>query len=137
MNMKFNLLKLVFVLMALFVTQHFSAQQIEDFEDLIKTPVLPSPDAASLGKYGQIPVSLNSGTPQIDVPLYEMKSNNLGINISVSYHGSGIKVSEVASVVGLGWSINAGGVITRVVRGWPDEMGEGYFNTFSYFKSIC
>lgn len=26
-------------------------------------------------------------------------------------------------------------VITRVVRGWPDEAGAGYFKTFSYFKS--
>ncbi len=133
--MKAIFFKLCFILAALFFAQYLGAQQIDDFEDLIKRQVLPSPDAASLGKYGQIPVNLNSGTPQIDVPLYAMKGNELGVDVSVSYHGSGIKVSEVASVVGLGWSLNAGGVITRVVRGWPDESGRGYFSTFTYFKS--
>jgi hypothetical protein len=33
----------------------------------------------------------------------------------------GIKVEEVASSVGLGWAFNNGGVITRNVRGMPDD----------------
>jgi len=41
--------------------------------------------------------------------------------VSISYHGAGIKASEIASSVGLGWTLNAGGVITRSVRGAPDE----------------
>lgn len=30
---------------------------------------------------------------------------------------------------GLGWSLNAGGLITRTVRGLPDESANGYFAT--------
>ena len=47
----------------------------------------------------------------------------------MSYHGGGIKVEEVASWVGLGRALNAGGVITRTVRGQPDEkQGTGWIN---------
>jgi YD repeat-containing protein len=81
----------------------------------------PSPEAAALAKYADIPVSLYSGTPAIGIPLYELTERNLKLPISLSYHGSGNKVEQVATRTGLGWTLNAGGVVTRVVRGWPDE----------------
>lgn len=43
--------------------------------------------------------------------------------MSLSYHASGIKVDEVATWVGAGWSLNSGGVITRNIIGTPDEVG--------------
>src|SRR5579863_5071006 len=43
------------------------------------------------------------------------------MSIGISYHASGLKVAEIASWVGLGWSLNAGGMIIRTVRGAPDE----------------
>lgn len=45
----------------------------------------------------------------------------VNLPISLSYHGSGFKVSEVSSSVGLGWTLNAGGIITRSVRVRPDD----------------
>jgi hypothetical protein len=49
--------------------------------------------------------------------------------ISLSYHAGGVKVGEVASWVGLNWSLNAGGIITRSVMGIPDELlTRGYFD---------
>ena len=88
----------------------------------------PSPQAASLGKYAQIPVNYNTGTPQIDIPLHTIAVNDMQLPISLSYHASGIKVEEIASWVGLGWNLNANGAITRVMRGKPDESTNGYFN---------
>lgn len=81
----------------------------------------PSPTASELGKYGQFPISLNTGTPNISIPLYTLSTQNLAIQTALSYYASGVKVDQVASWVGLGWSLNAGGVITRIVRGEPDE----------------
>ncbi|MEJ0034332.1 MAG: hypothetical protein WDO15_30130 [Bacteroidota bacterium] len=79
----------------------------------LKTVVPPSPNAASLGKYGDIPVGYHTGVPNISIPLYELKEGDVNLPVSLSYHASGVRVAEVASWVGLGWSLNAGGVITR------------------------
>uniref|UniRef100_A0AB33IRL4 Uncharacterized protein n=1 Tax=Prevotella sp. GTC17253 TaxID=3236793 RepID=A0AB33IRL4_9BACT len=37
--------------------------------------------------------------------------------IGISYHSSGIKVNDIASQIGLGWTLNAGGVLSVEVRG--------------------
>ncbi len=84
------------------------------------TVIPPSPDAAALGKYGNIPVSTYTGVPNISVPLYDLNYRDLHIPIDLSYHASGVTVEEDASWVGLGWVLNCGGVITRTVRGGDD-----------------
>ena len=81
----------------------------------------PSPTAYELGKYGHTPVGLFTGTPKVDIPLYTYKSKNIEVPISLSYRSNGIKVNQLSTNVGLSWSLNAGGVITRVVRDKPDE----------------
>jgi hypothetical protein len=71
--------------------------------------VPPSPDAAGLGKYAEIPVSYSTGVPEISIPLFNIQTGSINLPISLSYHSSGVKVEEEASWVGLGWSLNAGG----------------------------
>lgn len=93
------------------------------YEIPIPKVIPPSPDAAALGKYGSTPVGLHTGIPSISIPLYTVKSGGLELPISISYHASGIKVNEIASWVGLGWSLNAGGVVTRSVVGKSDDVG--------------
>lgn len=83
--------------------------------------VPPSPTAYELGKYGQVPVGMFTGTPNVSLPLYTYRSQNLSVPMSLSYSSNGIKVDQLASSVGLGWSLNVGGVITRIVRDKPDE----------------
>lgn len=79
-----------------------------------------SPNAASLGQYGQVPVGLYTGTIVVDVPLYELTYKNYKLPIGLSYHGSGNRPDIFPGSVGLGWSLRAGGVITRVIKGLPD-----------------
>jgi YD repeat-containing protein len=96
--------------------------------DNLKQVIPPSPNSSSLGKYGEWPVSLYTGLPSVNIPLYTVQSGAVNLPISLSYHSAGNKVGEIASWVGLGWSLNAGGVISRSVRGWPDEDPlDGYF----------
>jgi YD repeat-containing protein len=85
----------------------------------------PSPTAASLGKYGDVPVSIYTGIPNISIPLYTINSGTLSLPVTLNYHAGGIKVEEEASWVGLGWSLSAGGVITRSVRGTDDLLSNG------------
>lgn len=66
----------------------------------LKNFMPPSPEPAALGRYGEIPVGLSSGVPEISVPLYEVKSRKLALPVSLSYHASGIKVEDLASTDG-------------------------------------
>ncbi|MBY0480202.1 MAG: hypothetical protein K2Q21_02505 [Chitinophagaceae bacterium] len=84
---------------------------------------IASPNAASLAKYVDFPVSYNTGTPQINIPIYSVQSGSIELPVSLSYHASGLKVQELASWVGAGWSLNAGGVITRSIAGSADDKG--------------
>lgn len=95
----------------------------------LKTVVAPSPNASALGKYGEIPVGLYTGIANISVPIYTVKGRELEVPISLNYHAGGIRVEEIASWVGIGWSLNAGGVITRTIRGGPDDRG-GFFDNY-------
>ncbi len=88
----------------------------------------PSPNAASLGQYGEIPVDKSVGLIDISIPVMTIGTGNLSIPITISYHGGGIKVNESSSLVGLGWALNAGGVITRSVDGRPDDMYRGFLS---------
>jgi YD repeat-containing protein len=83
--------------------------------------VPPSPDVAALGKYGIQPVTLYSGMANVSVPITEIKTTKLSLPISLNYNYNGYKPSEVASSIGLGWSLQAGGVITRIVKGKADD----------------
>ena len=38
------------------------------------------------------------------------------------------RLDDISTDVGLGWSLNAGGKITRVIHGHPDESPRGYLN---------
>lgn len=95
----------------------------DDYSKLTKiiniTP--PSPNAAALGEYGKAPVGLTTGSPQISVPLYTLKTQNLELPLELSYSTNGVKVDQIASRTGVDWVLNAGGVISRTVYGSPDE----------------
>lgn len=95
-----------------------NGQNISTLPDI--TP--PSPTAYALGNYGNTPVGLFTGSPNISVPLFTYKTNNISLPLNLFYGSNGIKVDEVSSNVGLGWNLNFGGVITRMVRDFPDEL---------------
>lgn len=87
-----------------------------------------SPQASALGKFLTIPVGYYTGIPETNVPVYTIKTKNITLPISLNYHGGGIKVEEVASNVGLGWTLSAGGAIIQQVRGLPDQRPGGYLD---------
>ncbi|WP_190809219.1 hypothetical protein [Flagellimonas sp. S3867] len=79
-----------------------------------------SPNAASLGSFGLYPVNKNLGTASVNVPIYTLSEKGLSVPISISYNTSGVRLNDLASWVGLGWSLNAGGAIVRNTKGLPD-----------------
>ncbi|WP_394775816.1 hypothetical protein [Flavobacterium sp.] len=91
---------------------------------LLPNIVPPSPSAYSLGNYGNIPVGLVNGTSNINIPLLSFATVNLSMPLNLFYGSNGIKVDDISSSVGLGWNMNAGGVITRSANDVADEKND-------------
>lgn len=90
------------------------------------SPNLPSPNASNLGTYTDIPISYYTGTPDISIPIAGVSDGELSSAVSISYHPGNITPGTPASNVGKGWSLNAGGVITRIVQHRPDDSIKGF-----------
>lgn len=101
----------------------------------------PSPNSTALAKMIDIPVEEFTGTVAIDLPLYTIKNKEYEMPISLSYRTNGIHVEQISTWVGLGWSLNCGGLVTRAVKGLPDDKystddddtGQGYLDSFNLF----
>ena len=92
-----------------------------------------SPNASSLGEYGVIPVSPYTGQQIISIPIHEIEVGEHKIPITLNYHSGGVRIEQLPSWVGMSWSLNAGGCISRVVNDNTDEFYtknrgyQGYF----------
>lgn len=107
-------------LLAIFICCAFCCTCIAQVGTLNAVQQPLTPDVAGLGKYIELPIGHYTGVPEIGIPLYELKTKDLAIPVSLSYHASGIKRREIPGMVGAGFSLNAGGVITRIIRGYSD-----------------
>ncbi|MBX7052564.1 MAG: hypothetical protein K1X54_11060 [Flavobacteriales bacterium] len=71
-----------------------------------------------------------TGTANINFPVYTLQGRTMEFPVSMNFNTASPKVNDIASWVGLGWSLNAGGAVTREVHGLPDEVrtvsGNGY-----------
>jgi len=105
--------------------------QLTQTQKLLPVLAPSSPEAASFNRYGNYQVNLFNGIPEISIPLYEIKVGELSVPISLNYHASGIKVTDMPSRAGLGWDLQAGGSITRKIMGKPDELPGNYLSATS------
>ncbi|WP_459211243.1 RHS repeat domain-containing protein [Aquimarina rhabdastrellae] len=88
-----------------------------------------SPEASQFIKYGNTPVSLYTGTPEISVPLYTHQGKELSLPMILNYDAQGIKVDQQATWVGLSWNLSVGGSVSRIVNGLSDENLQGGYRT--------
>jgi len=68
---------------------------------------------------GEIPVDLYTGTPSITIPVHTISALDISQPVVLSYNAN---AAEQASVFGSGWTLQAGGTISREVRGLPDDF---------------
>lgn len=94
------------------------------------TSPTPSPESAVVNRFKDIAVNSFTGTAIVPLPLYTLQDGALSVPISLNYNASGMKTHEVASWSGVNWALSAGGMISRQVRGIPDE-GKLDINTWS------
>ena len=89
---------------------------------LVNEPDKPSVQAAEMTKYGKYDAQLYTGRVSVSVPIYVYRDSRFTIPVSLEYSYNGLVANRQAGIVGLGWTLNAGGCITREVRGIPDEL---------------
>lgn len=86
-------------------------------EDKIYT----TPEVMTFQKINFLPADLYTGKIKVEIPLYEIKSGNITVPITLSYNAEGIKIDDEAANVGMNWVINAGGNILRIVKDLDDH----------------
>ena len=83
-------------------------------------------------KYGNAEVNPYSGTVGTSIPIYTYQDDDFTIPISIDYASSGYKPNIPTGVVGLGWYLNVGGVITLRKSEVFRMMDVLPFNYYSY-----
>lgn len=83
----------------------FAQQAATDRNKLSLAPA--SPEANMLFKFTDIPVSKYTGVPNITIPIRKVGTPGISLDLSLQYHASGIRPSDVASYVGLGWMLKS------------------------------
>lgn len=129
-------MRIVFIFFLLSIVQNVLGQgnpapaQISIMNELPKV-TLPTPEAAAITKADNLSIGLNTGTLNINIPLFNLKYGGMEVPITLNYASNGIKVDDYASIVGMGWTMNAGGMISRTVYDKPDENRDGYRNNLN------
>ncbi len=91
----------------------------------------PNPQVYSFIKYTDLSsVDYYTGTINVDIPFYTYKDSDFEVPVSFSYSSNGYRPNIPAGPVGMGWFINAGGFITREVRGEKDEAWRGFYKWY-------
>lgn len=119
----------IFVISSILLCSKIYSQQIPILQQNVQTPLgvqtnplnIQSPNVASFMQFKEVPVSFFTGTPAIDIPLYDFTARKVTVPLRLSYHASGVKLDQHPGWVGMGWTLIAGGSINRVVKDYPDE----------------
>ncbi|MDH6251243.1 hypothetical protein M2347_000970 [Chryseobacterium sp. H1D6B] len=87
-------------------------------------PVIKSPQTYTIEKFGNIPVSMNTGSVSYGINLFNYGDlyNGNGYDVSLNYYGTGFIPAKKSNYTGLDWSLDIGGTISRQVRGVADDF---------------
>lgn len=116
-----KILRKILVILFILYSGFFFAQ--DNIEQNFK-----SPEIADLSRFGNVPIAMNAGRIDLTIPLVEINDGTFEMPITLSYNSAGFMPMKSDGVVGLNWSLNSGGVITREVKGFPDDAAEGQYS---------
>lgn len=95
----------------------------------------PGPDAQNLTEGKNVVVDHVTGLFYYKVPLYSLKSGDYELPISLDYVGKGVKANDPYGLVGYNWSLNIGGIVTRIMRGGFADEDSGYLINDRHFTT--
>lgn len=85
----------------------------------------PSPNMATLQRFYDYPVDHSTGLLDVSIPLYDIKLKDYSFPVTIKFHASGRRWNSNFSPLGVGWSLNATGYLSREIRERPDELYQG------------
>ncbi len=102
-------------------------------ESITKPPViLPSPSSAALVNMINENVDLYTGKTSVTIPIYSLKSGSIVVPITLQGTANAHKVNDIGTNVGMGFSLNTGGSITRIMKSLPDEFTGTISPTYNF-----
>lgn len=125
---------IVFLLIA--IANSYSQNYIPHYNDFSSSISYSSPNVAAFQKYGDIPVDITTGSQQISIPFTTLKLGSFFWPLSISYHSNGVKVADMASDVGLGWALNAYGVISEKTVGLSDIQSPNIIDSMNRYLNM-
>lgn len=124
------------ILVSLLAASFFTAQGIQNYQNFGGNFFPQSPNATPFALAGKYPVDMYKGVPNIGISLFN--DDKSSTSVSLSYNVRSVKPSTIPTWVGLGWNLNVGGSVTRIVNGGVDEVyvsGVVPNNRFSYLDN--
>ncbi|MBE9488433.1 MAG: hypothetical protein IMY73_04535, partial [Bacteroidetes bacterium] len=101
-------------------TKSFDNDGINPSHKDIITPTSPSSIFTTIKSYNT--VDMSTGKVNVKVPIAVAGTEDIKVPVELNYITGGIKLRDVASWVGLGWNLSAGGKITRILNRFPDTL---------------
>ncbi|WP_321515376.1 BACON domain-containing protein [Marinifilum fragile] len=115
------------VICFLLLSKPYLYSQVFEYE----REITPTPDASTFIRHNFSEANLYRGAPVISIPIHKLELQEFELPINLNYSYDGLKVGDVPSRVGLGWNLNAGGMISHIVKGKPDESTTGFNYTLN------
>lgn len=112
--------KILLLISASIALSYSTQAQIQS--DFYENVVPEVSSAGTLGTYGQTPIDYYTGTPNISVPIFTLKSRHLALPISLNYDAKGVKVNVANGYYGQNWDMSAECYVVRNMHGLPDEL---------------
>jgi YD repeat-containing protein len=81
----------------------------------------PGPNSLGTVDIHQNLVDHATGRVNVNIPITEISTNDYKLPVHLNYSSSGLKVEAISSWIGMGWNLTAGGYISRVIYGYPDD----------------
>ncbi|HEX7845859.1 MAG TPA: DUF5977 domain-containing protein [Chitinophagaceae bacterium] len=112
--------KIILTTLILIVHSALTLAQQNNPKDL-PLVVPPTPEVSAIIKAGLLSNDLHTGAASATIKLYELENGPIKFPISLAYRSNGIKVNDIPSRVGIGWSLMANGMVSRTVRDEEDD----------------
>ena len=112
---------IIYVMVLFELNVNGQSQGLDGLKANISNVIPPTPGAAAMEKFSNIPVNFSTGVCNITYPFWSWQRGRLSFSLSLAYHSGGNKVQDMSSKVGTGWALNYGGRISRTVRGVRDD----------------